>query len=395
MQGSLYTNFFLTSIGTCIGKLSTLFAWLHTAVHACNMQHATCMHPLACSVCCVHLLHSAQSYGQELSAGPELSLLVQLTSADDVSLHHIAVSCIGEVPAALLAGAAVDTIGRRITVGTGLLLTGLACCACSLLSPGWLTIALASADKACCSGTWTISYVYAAEIFPTYIRSVALAGTNQASRSGGVIAPGILYASEQMGLPAAAPFAALLAAALLGMLPETMGQPQPDSVADLDRLYGKQSSSSSGSSSTDTQQEGIWQQLKARCFAAGATDACCQDAAGRHECKRGRLPVGRQGPKLQRLLSWMSSSGSSSARGSSGWAIPAGWIRSSSSSGRGSSECGASWHAVSMEDDSVWQRQQQQQQAPSVPAADGDRLAEEALQSNAMEMGTVASGASL
>jgi MFS family permease len=324
----------------------------------------------------------------------------ELTAAGAVLLHCIAAPCVGEVPAALLAGAAVDTIGRRITVGTGVLLTGLACCACSLLPPGWLTIALASAGKACCSGTWTISYVYAAEIFPTFIRSVALAGTNQASRLGGVIAPGILYASEQMGLPAAAPFAAvgvaaLLTAALLGMLPETMGKPQPDSVADLERLYGKQSSSNtSGSSGTDKQHVGIWQRLKARCFAAGATDACCGDVAGRQECKTGRLPVGRQGSKLQRLLSRMSSSGGSSARSSSGWAIPAGWTRSSSSSGY-SSERGGSWHVVSMEDDSVWQQQRQQQQAPSVPAADGERLAEEAVQSNAMEMGTVASSVSM
>jgi hypothetical protein len=41
-----------------------------------------------------------------------------------------------------------------------------------------------------------------------------------------------------------------------------------------------------------------------------------------------------------------------------------------------------------MEDDSLWQ---QQQQAPSVPAADGNQVAEEALQSTAMEVGTVAS----
>ncbi|WIA12107.1 hypothetical protein OEZ85_012181 [Tetradesmus obliquus] len=195
---------------------------------------------------------------------------------------------IGEVPAALLAGAAVDTLGRRITVGTGVLLTGLACCACSLLPPGWKTIALASAGKACCSGTWTISYVYAAEIFPTGIRSVALAGTNQASRLGGVIAPGILYASEQMGLPATAPFAAvgvaaLLTAALLSMLPETMGQPQPDSVADLDRLYGKQHSSSSSSSTFgsdgDAQPAGMWGRIKAKYRAAG--EGCAGAAGGR------------------------------------------------------------------------------------------------------------------
>jgi MFS family permease len=305
----------------------------------------------------------------------------------------------GEVPAALLAGAAVDSIGRRITVGTGVLLTGLACCACSLLPPGWLTIALASAGKACCSGTWTVSYVYAAEIFPTYIRSVALAGTNQASRLGGIIAPGILYASEQMGLPAAAPFAAvgvaaLLTAALLGLLPETMGQPQPDSVADLERLYGKQCSSSADSNSSNAKgtELGMWQQLKFKCFAAEA-------AGARQKGGTGQVCVGRQGSKLQRLLSRMSSSGSMGRHSSRGWAISAGWMRSSSSSSNGgSSERCASWHIVSTEDDSAWQQQQQQRlgQAPSVPDAARHCLAdssceEAAVQSSDMEMGTIAS----
>jgi MFS family permease len=269
----------------------------------------------------------------------------------------------GEVPAALLAGVAVDSIGRRITVGSGLLLTGLTCCACSLLPPGWLTVALASAGKACCSGTWTVSYVYAAEIFPTYIRSVALAGTNQASRLGGVIAPGILYASERLGLPAAAPFAAvgaaaLLTAALLSMLPETMGQPQPDSMADLDRLYGKHhSNSSSSSDDDDLQSAGMWVRIKAKYLAAGAGPA---GAAGRQAGTCSRPSVSRQGSKLQRLLSRMSSSGGRMGRHSSSWAIPAAWLRSSSSiAGRSEYSLAgtASWQTVSTEGESLAQQQ--------------------------------------
>jgi MFS family permease len=297
----------------------------------------------------------------------------------------------GEVPAALIAGVAVDTIGRRRTVGTGLILTGLACCACSLLPPGWLTIALASTGKACCSGTWTVSYVYAAEIFPTYIRSVALAGTNQASRLGGVIAPGILYASEQLGLPAAAPFAAvgvaaLLTAALLSMLPETMGQPQPDSVADLDRLYGNKHSSSSSSSSGDdggdngAQHIGIWQRLKAKYLAESEHEGSC-----------GRRSFNRQGSKLQRLLSRMSSSGSMGRHSSSGWAIAAGWLRTSSSVG-GRSERGSSWQAVSTEE----KKGLQQQCSKAAAASDALRNCSEAeatATQHDMELGALSSDA--
>lgn len=76
----------------------------------------------------------------------------------------------GELPAALVAAVAVDYVGRKVTIGTGLWLTGIACGACSLLPSGWWTTALASVGKAACSGTWTIAYIHAAELFPTSIR---------------------------------------------------------------------------------------------------------------------------------------------------------------------------------------------------------------------------------
>lgn len=75
-------------------------------------------------------------------------------------------------------------------------------------------------------------------------RSAALAGTNQASRLGGVLAPAIIYLSDKLH-SAALPFAvagvvSLLTGALLNKLPETMGMQQPETSLDLERMYGQQ-----------------------------------------------------------------------------------------------------------------------------------------------------------
>lgn len=69
-----------------------------------------------------------------------------------------------------MAAVAVDCVGRKVTIATGLWVTGIACGTCSLLPSGWWTTALASVGKAACSGTWTIAYIYAAELFPTSVR---------------------------------------------------------------------------------------------------------------------------------------------------------------------------------------------------------------------------------
>jgi MFS family permease len=88
----------------------------------------------------------------------------------------------GELPATIIGAVAVDSIGRRPTIGTGLLLTGVACCVCSLLSPGFWSTALAALGKSACSSAWSLAYIYAAELMPTSVRSAALAGSNQAAR---------------------------------------------------------------------------------------------------------------------------------------------------------------------------------------------------------------------
>jgi hypothetical protein len=66
-------------------------------------------------------------------------------------------------------------------------------------------------------------------------------------RVGGVVAPFIIYAGEQLGLPKL-PFAlvgvlSVLTALMTALLPETKGKGQPDCMTDLQEMYGKPPSS--------------------------------------------------------------------------------------------------------------------------------------------------------
>eukprot|EP00775_Hariotina_reticulata_P001687 gene1687-2031_t len=208
--------------------------------------------------------------------------------AGSVYINFLVMS-LGEVPMTLVAAVLVDRLGRRLTVVTGLLLTGLSCLACGLLPLGWLTTAMACIGKGAVSGSWTISYVYSCELFPTSIRSSALAGTNQASRIGGMVAPAVLYMGEQlhsMQLPfLSIGVAALATVATVLLLPETRGQPQPDTVEHVEQLFGSHFNKSRAA------------------VAEGG----------------GSFGSVRQGSKLRRLLSRLSSS---SGGGEGSWTLP-------------------------------------------------------------------------
>lgn len=168
------------------------------------------------------------------------------------SLHwQYFLTSVGEVPATLAGAAAVDALGRRPTICAGLLLSGAACLLCAGLT-GAAATAAACAGKAAVSASWSLSFVWSAELLPTTLRSSALAASNQAARLGGIAAPFIILGARRWGAPKAAwggiGAGALAVAALALLLPETLGRPQPDTLAHLRELYGSGGSSSGGSS---------------------------------------------------------------------------------------------------------------------------------------------------
>jgi hypothetical protein len=123
-----------------------------------------------------------------------------------------------------------------------------------------------------------------------------------ACRLGGAVAPFFVYAGERLGHPKL-PFAlvgtlATLTAVLTGLLPETRGKGQPDTMEDLRSMYGNISSSSSASGGNDSNSG-----CSADDVAAGGQKyAEWSDNKG--------LPQAQGSGLVQRLLSSASSGGS-------------------------------------------------------------------------------------
>jgi len=153
------------------------------------------------------------------------------------SLHlNFLLTSLSELPAYALSAAAINRAGRRATTLAGLGAAGAACVACAFTAGG-LQVGMSAVGKLGASASWATAVVLGAELFPTAVRSAAMAATTQASRIGSIVAPtavllGTLLRSD------AAPFLALGGVALLGVaatlaLPETRGMPQAETLAEL------------------------------------------------------------------------------------------------------------------------------------------------------------------
>jgi MFS family permease len=147
------------------------------------------------------------------------------------------VSSIAELPSYLVAAWAIDRWGRHNTMGAAMLLGGAACAACAFVPAGGAQMSLASVGKFGIAGAFSVASPYTSELYPTVIRSAVLGVTNQAARVGGIVAPFIAMAGAARG-SGLIPFLTFGAASLLGgllifTLPETLGAPLPDTMADM------------------------------------------------------------------------------------------------------------------------------------------------------------------
>ncbi|GIL76575.1 hypothetical protein Vretifemale_6080 [Volvox reticuliferus] len=209
----------------------------HGAAAAASNGNATglrtaLVHPatrrLLLSSCFVLFTLSVSYYGVTLALG----------SLVEGSLHlNFFLTAAAELPGYLLLAATTDRIGRRTAITCGTALAGLACIACAFTSGGPMQVALAMVGKLGCSGAWAVGLTFAAELFPTCLRSAALSVASQSGDLGGLVTP-ILLMLRPPGRFERLPFAvmglmSLAAMALLAKLPETRGMPQLDTFQEL------------------------------------------------------------------------------------------------------------------------------------------------------------------
>uniref|UniRef100_G1U0K7 Solute carrier family 22 member 8 n=1 Tax=Oryctolagus cuniculus TaxID=9986 RepID=G1U0K7_RABIT len=149
-----------------------------------------------------------------------------------------------DLPAKLVCFLVINSLGRRPAQMASLLLAGI-CILVNGVIPRDQSIvrtSLAVLGKGCLASSFNCIFLYTGELYPTMIRQTGLGMGSTMARVGSIVSPLVsmtseLYPSLPLFIYGAVPVAASAATALL---PETLGQPLPDTVQDLEsRRRGK------------------------------------------------------------------------------------------------------------------------------------------------------------
>ena len=154
-----------------------------------------------------------------------------------------------ELPAYLFCLLSLDRFGRKGILAFSQLLAGVTCVAAALLPPHLqlLKLGLTLTGKFGAAASFAIVYVFTAELFPTQIRNSAIGLCSTASRIGAIFTPTIasLSASNPLILYLVIGVSCALGGAAALWLPETAGQPLPDSVEEAVALNRRKTAGNS------------------------------------------------------------------------------------------------------------------------------------------------------
>ncbi|XP_060159041.1 solute carrier family 22 member 6 isoform X4 [Globicephala melas] len=149
-----------------------------------------------------------------------------------------------DLPAKLVGFLVINSMGRRPAQMASLLLAGV-CILINGVVPQDQSIvrtSLAVLGKGCLAASFNCIFLYTGELYPTVIRQTGLGMGSTLARVGSIVSPLVsmtaeIYPSVPLFIYGAVPVAASAATAFL---PETLGQPLPDTVQDVeDRRRGK------------------------------------------------------------------------------------------------------------------------------------------------------------
>ncbi|XP_078000073.1 organic cation transporter protein-like [Glandiceps talaboti] len=151
-----------------------------------------------------------------------------------------------EIPSYILSLAIMEyrLLGRRWSMFYTMVIGGIACISASFVPQCgeyvWLGITVTMISKFSISCSFSMLYVYTAELFPTPVRSVGIGLCSMFARIGGILAPQLLLmATIWKSLPAMIfGIAAIIAGILILPLPETRGKKLPETMEEGER-FGK------------------------------------------------------------------------------------------------------------------------------------------------------------
>jgi len=141
-----------------------------------------------------------------------------------------------EVAAYLVSSLLVDRIGRRWTIAGAYLLAGTSLIL-SAITAGPARLWLALAAKCGAAAAFALILLYAAELFPTVVRSACIGACSQAARLGGMATPVIIMIAQAMHFPLLAFLVLGISSTAAGLLlltqPETLGEVLPETLNDV------------------------------------------------------------------------------------------------------------------------------------------------------------------
>lgn len=149
-----------------------------------------------------------------------------------------------DLPAKLMSFLVINFLGRRPAQMASLLLAGI-CILVNAVMPRDQSIvrtSLAVLGKGCLASSFNCIFLYTGELYPTMIRQTGLGTGSTMARVGSIVSPLVsmtseLYPTMPLFIYGTVPVAA---SAVVFLLPETMGQPLPDTVQDIEnRRRGK------------------------------------------------------------------------------------------------------------------------------------------------------------
>ncbi|KAK7907743.1 hypothetical protein WMY93_016355 [Mugilogobius chulae] len=149
------------------------------------------------------------------------------------------ISGLVEFPAAFLIIFTIERIGRRLPFATANFVAGASCfiTACIPDSMFWFKTAVACIGRLCITVTFEMVVFVNTELYPTFVRNFGVSVCSTLCDVGGIVAPFLLYRLAVIWLELPLIIfgsLAVLAGALVLLLPETRGVPLPDTIDDIE-----------------------------------------------------------------------------------------------------------------------------------------------------------------
>ncbi|KAM7255568.1 hypothetical protein ACFE04_008466 [Oxalis oulophora] len=177
----------------------------------------------------------------ELSTGSKQCGPTELRSenSNKISYGDVFIASFAEFPGLLLSAAIVDKLGRKFSMSAMFFLCSIFLFPLVFHQPQWITTTLLFGARTCITGTFTVVYIYAPEIYPTSVRSTGVGVASSMGRIGGMLCPlvavGLVHGCHQTIAIILFECVVLVSAISVLFFPfETKGRDLSDNLYDVD-----------------------------------------------------------------------------------------------------------------------------------------------------------------